>query len=358
MIHMKSRSFKQSISTTLLKTAIMAVMVLAQSKVHAQNNNHPHTNIGLVYPLSSNGKNAPRDTNNFSLNLLAGVSAAERGVTIAGLSNIIRQDAKGLQVAGLTNHVGENANGTLVAGLLNSYSGGKGVAVAGLTNISSNGNGTQVSGVLNKGGNIASLQISGLANIARNVKGLQAAGFLNVAKKVSGLQLGFINVADSASTQIGIINFSKNGEQALGLTIDENRTLMLTYRTGGKTIYGIIGTGYNFKNKKDKYAFEAGLGAHLIKTKSFGLNAELASGGIQSFKSGEYFKSSFRLMPAFKITPSIEFFGGPSVNYMNTNTDDGRKLTKNFISSWTRNDGRDLYGFFFGYTAGVKVSLF
>jgi hypothetical protein len=357
MTHMKSKSLKRNAISSLWKTALMAVMALIQSNVYAQEGSRPHTNIGLVYPLSSNGKNALRDTNTFSLNLLAGVSAAERGVTIAGVSNIIKQDANGLQIAGLTNHIGKDANGTLVAGLLNSYSGGNGVAIAGLTNISSKGRGAQVSGVLNKGGDISALQISGFANIAGNVKGLQVAGFMNVAKKVRGVQLGFINVADSASTQIGIINISKNGEQALGLTIDENQTLMLTYRTGGKTIYGIIGTGYNFKNKKDKYAFEVGLGAHLIKTKFFGLNAELTSGGIQSFKSGEYFKSSFRLMPAFKITPAIEIFGGPSVNYMNTNTEDGRKLTSNYISSWSRNNGRDLYGFYFGYTSGVKVSL-
>jgi hypothetical protein len=358
MTHMKSDSTKRNITSSFWKTAMIATIACVQSNVYAQRSGHPHTNIGLVYPLSSNGKNAPSDTNSFSLNLLAGVSAAERGVTIAGASNIIKQDAKGLQIAGLSNHVGKDANGTLIAGLLNSYAGGHGVAVAGLTNISSNGNGTQVSGVLNKGGNISALQVSGLVNIAGNVKGLQVAGFLNTAKKVRGLQLGFINVADSASTQIGIINISKNGEQALGLTIDENRTLMLTYRTGGKTIYGIIGTGYNFKNKRDKYAFEAGLGAHVWKIKTFALNAELVGGGIQSFKSGEYFKSSFRLMPAFKITPAIELFGGPSINYMNTNTDDGRKLTSNYISSWSRNNGRDLYGFYFGYTAGVKVSLF
>ena len=357
MTHMKSKSLTRNAISSLWKTAVMAVLALIQSNVYAQNGSHSHTNIGLVYPLSTNGKNAPRDTNIFSLNLLAGVSAAGRGVTIAGASNIIKQDAKGLQIAGLTNHIGKDANGTLIAGLLNIYSGGNGVAIAGLTNISSKGRGAQVSGVLNKGGDISALQVSGLANIAGNVKGLQVAGFMNLAKKVKGVQLGFINIADSARTQVGIINISKNGEQAVGLTIDENQTPMLTYRTGGKTIYGIIGAGYNFKNKKDKYAFEAGLGAHLAKTKFFGLNAELVSGGIQSFKSGEYFKSSFRLMPAFKITPAIEIFGGPSVNYMNTNTEDGRKLTSNYISSWSRNNGRDLYGFYFGYTAGVKVSL-
>jgi hypothetical protein len=355
---MKCQLLKRDLTSRLLKISAIPVMALTVMNSYGQSQKHLKTNIGLVYPLSTNWKEAPRDTNKLAINLLAGVSAAERGLTIAGLTSIIRQDAAGLQIAGLSNHVGKNAHGVLIAGLVNSYASGSGVAVAGLTNFSREGNGAQVSGLLNKGGNITSLQVSGFANIAGNVKGIQAAGFINVAKKVKGLQLGFINIADSAGTQIGIVNISKTGEQAFGLTIDENRTVMLTYRTGGKTIYGFIGSGYNFKNKRDKYAFEAGLGAHLLKTGFFGLNAELAGGGIQSFRSGEYFKSSFRLLPAFKITKAVEIFGGPSLNYMNTNTEDGRNLRDNYISSWSRNNGRDLYGFYIGYTAGVKVNVF
>jgi hypothetical protein len=120
-------------------------------------------------------------------------------------------------------------------------------------------------------------------------------------------------------------------------------------------MYGIIGIGYNFNNKRDKYAYEAGLGAHVLNMESFRLNTELVSGSLESFKGGSYFKSTFRLLPAFKITRSLEIFGGPSINYVNTNTEEGRKLTTKYISSWTRNNGRDLYGFYVGYTAGIQV---
>jgi hypothetical protein len=209
---------RQQITSFFLKAAAILILAASFFNADAQTKSPLHKNIGLIYPVSTNGRSAPKDTNNFSLNLLAGVSAAERGVTIAGVSNIIHQNAQGFQIAGLTNHVGKNADGTLVAGLLNMYSGGNGFAIAGLANISPKSTGTQVSGILNKGGSTSSLQVSGFANIAGNVKGLQAAGFLNLAKKVKGLQLGFINIADSANTQIGIVNISKNGEQAFALS--------------------------------------------------------------------------------------------------------------------------------------------
>jgi hypothetical protein len=140
--------------------------------------------------------------------------------------------------------------------------------------------------------------------------------------------------------------------------IDENQTTMVNFRSGGKIFYGIIGIGYNPEhNKKEKYAYEAGLGLHLVNVKSFRLNTEFVSGGLESFESGYYFKSSVRLMPAVKITRSIEVFAGPSLNYINTNTSEGKSMTSNYISSWYRNNGTELQAFYFGYNAGVQVSL-
>jgi hypothetical protein len=323
-----------------IKASVFLLMMITSANIYAQNNERARTNVGLAYPLSSNWTNAPRDTNNFSLNLIGGVSAAEHGISIAGFSNIVHQDASGLQIAGFSNHIGKNAHGTMIAGFMNTYGSGSSVAVAGFANIARSSSGAQVAGFMNKSGDVSSLQL---------------AGFLNVAKNVKGIQLGFINIADSADKQLGIINISKNGEKAIGVTINENQTTLLTFRSGGKILYGIVGIGYNLNNKKTKYAYEAGLGAHLLTIQAFRLNTELVSGGLESFKGGEYFKSSFRLMPAFKITPSIEIFGGPSFNYVNTDTEEGKKITKKYINSWTRNNGRDLYGFYVGYTAGVQV---
>ena len=345
---------------SILKTAMLTL--LTSTALYAQNK-PSKTHIGLIYPLSSNGRHAPLDSNSFSFNLIAGVSAAEDGFTLAGVTNVIHHTSKGVQIAGVSNHIGQKAEGTRVAGLmnitgesqglsvagfLNKSNDMKGAQVAGFMNLAQSSTGFQVAGFLNKSKDVSS-QIAGFANLADNVKGVQVAGFLNkaknttsqvagfmnIAKKVKGVQVAaFMNVADSSDYPIGLINLIKNGEKSIGITVDDNLSTMLTFRSGGRILYGIIGAGYNFKNDKEVYAFEAGLGAHVYTSQAFRLNIELAANSLHSFKVGEYFKSSIRILPAFKITPHIEVFGGPTFNYVNTNTTEGRELTEKFISKW------------------------
>ncbi|SDL56793.1 hypothetical protein [Pedobacter antarcticus] len=335
---------------------LLLCMLFIGTRLNAQNRKQVRTNVGLTYPLSSNWTNAPRDTNNFSLNILAGVSAAERRVTIAGLINIIHHNASGFQIAGFSNYIGQQASGTQVAGFSN-YIGqqASGTQVAGFMNIYKGGKGMAIAGFTNLSGGNSSGQISGFMNKSKDVYSVQLTGFINLAKTVKGMQIAFINIADTANLQIGIINLSKNGEKSLGLTIDENQTTMLTFRSGGKTLYGILGIGYNFKNKKDKYAYEGGIGAHLLDIRSFRLNAELTGGGLESFKRGDYIKSTLRILPAYKITPTLEIFGGPSLNFVQTSSEDGKSLTKHYLSSWNGNKNKDLYGFYIGYSAGVQL---
>lgn len=324
----------------------------------AQDSKKGKVNIGLVYPLSTNGTHAALDTNVFSFSALAGVSAAEKGLSFAGLSNIIRKNASGTQIAGFSNHIGGQAQGLQFAGFLNTYGGGKGVALAGFSNISTGNSGAQISGFLNwSGKNVSALQIGGFMNKAGDVKGSQIAGFINIAKKVKGVQLaGFINVADSSDYPIGIINIVKNGEKSIALSTNQNLTTMATFRSGGKVLYGIIGAGYNFKNKDEVYAFEAGLGAHFFQSEHFRLNAELTGSSLQNFKRGNYFKSTFQLMPALRIGPHLEIFAGPSFNFVSTNTEEGKTLQKHYVKTWDRKDNT-LHGMFFGYTGGLAISF-
>jgi hypothetical protein len=334
---MKSKS--NHLSTAVIKTIALLLISLSKSNIYAQSSDHSSINIGLIYPLSSNYTSAPRDTNKFSLNLIAGVSAAVHGFSIAGFSNVVTGDAKGLQIAGFSNHVGKNADGLMVAGFINTYTKGHGTAVAGFTNIAHDSSNVQIAGFLNIGGDVAALQV---------------AGFMNKAKKQKGIQVGFINIADSAATQVGIINIAKNDEKSIGVSIDDIETTMVTLRSGGNRFYGIIGLGYNVKNTKEKYAFEAGLGANLLREKAFSLKTELISSGLESFKGDEYYKSSFYLMPAFKITRFIEIFAGPSFNYIETDNPEGKALVKTYVRTWDSNDDNHLKGLYFGYTAGIQ----
>ena len=62
----------------MIKTVlILCLFFLLTGAAYAQKTDNKKIHVGLVYPLSSNGSHAPQDTNKFSLNIIAGVSAAE-----------------------------------------------------------------------------------------------------------------------------------------------------------------------------------------------------------------------------------------------------------------------------------------
>ena len=366
--------------------AVLALMTVYLSS-YAQVGVADKINIGLVYPISTNGTHAAADTNLFSFNLLAGVSAAERGFTFAGFSNIIRHDASGIQFAGFSNHVGKMVEGLTFAGYINTYSEAKGLQFAGFANIASKdiegvqfsgflnrasdvkGSqfagfsniskhvvGTQVGGFSNVAKNLDGTQIAGFSNTASEVKGSQIAGFINVAKKIKGVQLsGFINIADSSDHPIGIVNFIKNGEKSIGFSVDESRNAMASFRSGGRVLYGIIAAGYNFQNVEEVYAFELGLGAHILNGKVFRVNAEVSTLMLESLWSGEYFKSSVKLFPSIRPIKHVELFGGPAFNYVNTNTSEGRALTSNYIKTWENRWGNNFEGIYVGWAGGINI---
>lgn len=345
-------------------------------QANAQEAKTTKAHFGLIYPLSTNGTHAPLDTNNLSIHLLAGVSSVEKGFSYAGLSNVVRNESYGVQIAGFSNHIGKQANGALFAGFLNTYRSAKGSQFAGFANLAQkNVEGAQFAGFINTtGGDMKGVQFAGFSNIARNisasqfagfmnvakdVNGSQFAGFINIAKKVKGAQVaGFINIAETSDNPIGIINIIKNGEKSIAATIDESQTSMLTFRSGGKNMYGIIGVGYNLKNKDEVYAFEAGLGAHFFKSKYFRLNMELTQTILESFEKGEYFKGTFRLLPAVKVAPWLEIFGGPSINFVSTNTVEGKALHPEsddlVIRTWQRKHSGFQQSLHIGYQAGLQ----
>ncbi|MES3018802.1 MAG: hypothetical protein V4721_13530 [Bacteroidota bacterium] len=374
---------EQSLKAVIVLLSLMALYLNSS----AQTIMPDKVNIGLIYPISTNGTHAAADTNLFSFNLLAGLSAAEHGLTFAGFSNVVRHEATGLQFAGFSNHVGKKATGMMFAGFMNTYGEARGLQFAGFTNIAvKNVEGAQFAGFLNRAADVKGTQIGGFSNVSRDIKGTQIggfsnvarrvdgtqiagftntagdikgsqiAGFINVAKKIKGVQLsGFMNIADSSDHPIGFINIIKNGEKSVGFSVDDTRTAMASFRSGGKILYGIIGAGYNFKNDEEVYAFELGLGAHLINSPVFRINAEVSTMTLESFWSGEYFKSSFKLMPSIRPVKFLEIFGGPVFNYVNTNTSEGRALTEKYIQTWENRWGNNFEGIYVGYTGGINI---
>jgi len=354
-----------------------------------------------VYPISSNGTEAGNITNHFSLHIIAGLSASEKGFACAGLSNIIKNNAEGVQVAGFSNHIMNDAHGAMVAGFMNTvkrnasgaqiagflnYAGhASGIQVAGFANVTKKDmygmqlagfanitqntdaqvagfinvanevQGLQVAGFINKAKDV-DVQAAGFINTARNVSGIQVAGFINVAKSVGGLQVaGFMNIADSCDYPIGLINIMKKGEKAIGISIDENQTALVSFRSGGRALYGIIGVGYNFKTDKSYYAQEAGIGAYMFTWRHFRINAEATTLVLTTFEEGVYLRSGFRIMPAVTIGKRLEIFAGASFNEIHTTHRTHNEIIDNYL--WSDQDNGRFNALYLGGMIGMQVKI-
>lgn len=327
--------------------------------------------IGFIYPISSNGKQAASMTNRFSLHVIAGLSKGETGVALAGVANVVKENAHGVHMAGVANVIGMNAGGAQLAGVANvTGNNAEGAQLAGFGNIVAHeAKGAQIAGFMNLAENAGAVQVAGFTNIARkNVNGAQVAGFLNkagdvnaqiggfanVAKKVRGIQLaGLINIADSSDYPIALFNFIKNGEKSVALTFDETMTGIVSFRSGGRVLYGIAGVGYNFKdNAKAMYAAEGGLGAHIPLAGSLRLNLEAVSHTLTDFDGGHYNKNSLRVLPALRLGNRFEAFAGPTLNYVSYERENNYDFVKKYI--WKNNSSKDFQGLFVGFNVGVQ----
>ena len=171
-----------------------------------------------------------------------------------------------------------------------------------------------------------------------------------------GVQIaGFMNIADSSDYPIGFLNIIRNGERSISVTTDETLTSLVSFRSGSRYLYGILGAGYNLQKNQSLYAFEAGLGAHLFHSGNFRLNTEIAELWLTKFEGGEYLRSVFRLLPSLKLGSRIEIFGGPSFNYVNSTKEHGINLVSHYVWSETKTD--HFQGLYFGVMGGIQINL-
>ncbi|MCY1517906.1 hypothetical protein D9M68_526090 [compost metagenome] len=233
----------------------------------------------------------------------------------------------------------------------------EGAQFAGFMNIVREIKGPQFSGFANiSHGKENDAQFAGFINRGNTVNGVQVAGFINLAKKVKGPQIsGFINIADSADYPVGIINLIKNGNKGFSLSMDETQTTLLSFQSGGKRLYGLLGLGYNHKNRNEVYAMELGLGACFFPNSVLNVHTELAVQTLESFRTGEYFKTMLRLMPALTLFQSIELSGAPTLNFVTTNTSEGRLLHPKNISNRENRWNDRYHALYWGYQTRIRV---
>ena len=371
------------------KTLLFLFCLLLSFNVFSQEKKIRPAQINFGFPLSTiNVKKAKEYTNAFSINLLVGISKNERSLALAGISNVIANNATGLQIASVSNYIGNAGYGIEVAGVTNinkgsyngiqasgvyNYSGsGNGIAVAGVANMSKGAyNGIQVSGVYNysgSGNGIAvagvanmskgsyiGLQLSGVTNIAGDVKGLQFAGVMNIAKNVKGVQFATIlNVAEESNFPIAFINIIKNGKMGVALSYDNMNNTMLSFRSGGKYTYGILGVGYNNKvNDGSNIVAEAGYGIHIPITNWLEINNEFKATSLGFSNDKVCYNASYLLAPSFTFLNHFNVFGGANFNYLYSNyvnSDD--LLPNNYLFEKDNSDNKQRM--FIGYQIGLQ----
>lgn len=313
--------------TKMKKIQSVFIILLTVFHLSAQMNQGKYVpfHFSFIPPLSSNGINASQYTNGASFSILAGMSANERNFTFASISNVIANEARGLQFAGISNYIGKQ---------------GQGVAFAGITNITK--------------GTYKGVQFAGLLNTSKDITGLQFAGLLNIAGKVRGVQFaGLLNIAEESDCPIGLVNIVKRGEMGIALTYDILGNGIVSFRSGGKYTYGIIGFGYNHKLSGDnKTVAEAGYGVHIPCYSWFQINNEFK---VTSTATSDkpFLNASYSLLPSFKIKKHYNIFGGASLNYSTTTEMDNQTLFPQ-NNLWKKHTDNRLQQLFIGYLVGIQ----
>lgn len=344
------------------KLVLLSLLLVAvQGLLFSQTDNEKRSafQLGFVPPLSTNGAEAGKYTNSVSINFIAGVSRNEEIFTFGSVANIIHNDAGGLQFAGIINTIGNNTSGFQFAGVSNLIgNNGCGFLFAGINNtVRGNYNGVQFAGAVNMTANYKGAQFAGIGNIAGDVSGFQFGGIFNVARRVNGVQFGTIlNIAESSDYPIGLINIIRDGEMSAGITYDEAGSIVAGFRSGGRVLYGILGVGYNHRADDEYLVTEGGFGAHIPVASWFRINTELKGSYMSKFTSENKHvnKAGLSILPAFKILPHLEIFGGPSINYMET---DNLKNKDMFPGNklWRKFNDNKLKQVYVGYTVGTQI---
>ena len=358
----------------------------AFSQEYQEKNFSPYQ-ISLGFPLSTlKLDDGEKYTVSFSVNVLVGTAKNIKGIAVAGAGNIIYNNAYGLQVAGMVNEIHHNAYGISVAGLanlaecyygiqvaglanagrnsfygmqiggvLNSSSNANGLVIGGVNNIAFDTlNGMQIAGVVNYAKEARGVQIAGVTNIAGDVKGLQFAAVANIAKKVKGVQFAtLLNVAEESNFPIAFVNIIKNGKMGVALSYDMMNNTMLSFRSGGKYTYGILGVGYNgLVNDGSKVVAEAGYGVHIPVIDWIEINNEFKAVSVGFSDDKTCCNFSYLLAPSFTFKNHYNVFGGASFNYLNTNYVNSNDLMPNNYF-WSK-DGNYNQRMYIGYQIGLQ----
>lgn len=334
--------------------------------------------LTFLYPLGTNGIESKYMINQFSINLLAGISGGTRGFEAGGLINADMGNYRGVQFAGLGNFVDGKFDGAQFGGLLNLNTGTnqgaffaglcniqlknhtgtqfagitnivssnvEGAQFAGITNVvTSNLNGAQFAGIVNlTGGSSRGFQMAGIANInPKKYNGAQVAGILNFTRSLNGFQLGLINVTDTVEkgTPFGFLSIVRHGYHHLELEGNELFFANLSVKTGVSYLYNIFSIGYRPIQNKSYWGVTYGLGTYFPVANKLSMNFDLTATHInegESWTDALNMVNRLKWNVGYRIHQHLELYGGISFNVALSQLKDeeGRTTGSALVPSYT-----------------------
>ena len=276
------------------------------------------------------------------------------GVQISGLWNMASEDAKGVMVCGLCNMTGEGFDGIQIGGLSNRTKGMRGIQIGGLGNVSRDMMGIQVAGLGNVSRKVYGLQFAGLMNVSHDVHGFQFAGLVNVAKRVRGVQFASIlNVAEDSDFPIGLVNIVKNGDKGVALTRDMLGNTVVSFRSGGRYSYGILGVGCNLRGDMYRVVAEAGYGIQIPVCRWLDVNNELKATALGFSGNNAPRNFGYLLAPSVTLWEHCNLFAGPSINFWMSDAAFAESLNLN-KGLWRKENDKGVQCLYVGYQVGVQ----
>ena len=163
-----------------------------------------------------------------------------------------------------------------------------------------------------------------------------------------------LNVAEESDFPIAFINIIKNGKMGVALSYDILNNTVLSFRSGGKYSYGILGVGYNGKVKDgSKVVAEAGYGIHIPVTDWFEINNEFKATSLGFSNDKTCSNASYLLAPSFTFLNHFNVFGGASFNYLYSNYVNSEDLFPNNCL-WEKDNSDNKQRMFIGYQIGLQ----
>jgi hypothetical protein len=190
-----------------------------------------------------------------------------RGLQLAGLANSAQGSITGAQIVGGVNVAGGGRSRGLQLGAVMNLGGGsfEGVQMAGLASASRGPvRGVQLSGAFNASAHAVVGGQMAAVNLAPDVKGVQF-GVLNIARNVEGAQIGLVNIAleSARGPSLGLVNYAGDGILAPCVWTSDLALVNVGLKMGTRTVYSLLGAGYQPLGATPSFSLFAGLGAHL-----------------------------------------------------------------------------------------------